>query len=257
MKKAILIVSFGTKHLNTLNNTIGAIERYIQEQFPNYRVYRAFTSEMIVSILKNEYATEVCTLDEAMDQMHEDGVDQVIVQPTYVVHSMAFLKLKEELKKYRGAFQKICLGEPLLNRPEDYKACVNAMIDEWKLTREEIIVIAGHGTRHYAQSAYTMLEYVFHLFGYTNVLVGTVRGFPDVNNVMEKLELLDRARVRIIPFMIVSGEHVMYDLSKGGTSWASRFSKMGFPSEVESRGLGEMQGIRRIFAEHIREALES
>ena len=44
MKKAIMTVSFGTSHLDTLEKTIGAIERELAEAFPDRTLYRAFTS---------------------------------------------------------------------------------------------------------------------------------------------------------------------------------------------------------------------
>lgn len=257
MKKAVLAVSFGTRHPETLENTIGAVERYIAESFPGYPVCRAFTSRMIRDILREKERIQVDSLDEAMQRMKSDGIRQVVVQPTYVVYGTAYMKLKEEIEKYESWFQKISLGTPLLDRPEDYKACVHSMIDEWGLGKDEIIVIAGHGTVNYAQSAYTMLEYMFHTLGYTNVLVGTVRGFPDINNVLEKLALLEKKNIRIIPFMIVSGEHVQADLAEGENSWTARFEAAGFPARVMEHGLGEMKGIQRIFAEHIREAMEA
>lgn len=257
MKKAILIVSFGTRHPETLRKTIGAIEEYSSSYFPDHKVYRAFTSEMIREMLLRKEGIKVDSVSEALYHIKSEGTDCVIVQPTYVVHGAAYLKLRDEIAQYRNFFRSLRLGAPLLNSTEDYKACVHAMISEWKLKKEEIIVIAGHGTMRYAQSAYTMLEYMFHTLGYTNVIVGTVQGFPDINNVMEKLALLQKNRIRLIPFMIVSGEHVQSDLTKGEKAWAERFERMGFPTEVVNRGLGEMKGIQRIFAEHMKEAMES
>ncbi len=257
MKKAILVVSFGTSHPDTLDQTIGAVEDYAREYFPDEKVYRAFTSRRIIELLQKRYDIYVDSLEDAMKRMEADGISRLVVQPTYVVHGAAWYGLKEELKRYESRFETLKLGAPLLNRPEDYKACVHAMIDEWGLDKDEIIVIAGHGTQQYAQSAYTMLEYMFHTLGYTNVLVGTVRGFPDINNVTAKLALLNKKKIRIIPFMIVSGEHVRTDLAEGEDSWTARFERLGFRTEVMNHGLGEMQGIRRIFAEHMKEAMES
>lgn len=54
MKKGILVVSFGTSHLDTMEKTIQAMEEGIAEAFPEYKVYRAFTSRMILRKLKKE-----------------------------------------------------------------------------------------------------------------------------------------------------------------------------------------------------------
>lgn len=257
MKKAILVVSFGTCHKEKLECSIGGIETYLKRQFKYYGLYRAFTSQRIIQKLWEESGIAVSTLEEAMVQMQEEGVEHVVVQPTYVVHGLEYEKLKDTLEDYQDLFKTIKLGEPLLSRVEDYKACVHYMIEDWKIRKEEVIVIAGHGTQGYAQGAYTMLEYAFHSMGYSNVIVGTVNGYPDVSDVIEKLRYLEPRPLRIIPFMIVSGEHVRRNLTDGEESWLARFRMLGFSSEVVEKGLGEIEGIQRIFTEHIREAMES
>lgn len=52
-KKAILAVSFGTSYTETRELTIGAIEKAIGEAFPEYEVFRAFTSQMIIDKLRS------------------------------------------------------------------------------------------------------------------------------------------------------------------------------------------------------------
>lgn len=257
MKKAILVVSFGTSYKENLERTIGGIENYLRGKFKNYRLYRAFTSQRIIRKLWEENKIAIPTLEEAITQMREDGMEHIVVQPTYVVHGLEYERLKSALEGYRDFFQTLKLGEPLLNQVEDYKACVHSVIEDWQMNKEEVIVLAGHGTQGHAQAAYTMLEYAFHSMGYSNVLVGTVEGYPSVSDVMQKLGMLEPRPLRIIPFMIVSGEHVHHDLSGDERSWMARFQSMGFPSRVVERGLGEMKGIQRIFAEHVREAMES
>jgi len=44
MKKAILVVSFGTTYKDTLKLTIEKIEDEIRERFKEYHVMRAFTA---------------------------------------------------------------------------------------------------------------------------------------------------------------------------------------------------------------------
>lgn len=255
MRKAILVVSFGTSHSSSLDNSIGAIEKYLKESFKNYKVYRAFTSRQIIKKLWEKSKIAVPSLEEAIIQIREEGIEHLVIQPTYVVHGLEFEGLREAIEDYRECFKTLKLGEPLLHREEDYKACVHCVVEEFEVTKNEIIVIAGHGTHGYAQPAYTMLEYVFHSMGYTNVLVGTVSGYPDIRNVMQKLHYLEPKPTRILPFMIVSGEHVCRDLTAGGQSWILRFGQMGFDTRVVKKGLGELEGVQRIFAEHVREAM--
>ena len=48
MKTAILVISFGTSHRDTLEKTIGAVEKKLKYEFKT-DVFRAFTSGMTVS----------------------------------------------------------------------------------------------------------------------------------------------------------------------------------------------------------------
>ena len=47
MSKAIVVVSFGTTYPETRRKTIEACEQALQERFPAYPVYRAFTSNVV------------------------------------------------------------------------------------------------------------------------------------------------------------------------------------------------------------------
>lgn len=80
-KKAILAVSFGTSHNDTRKVTIDAIERDMQNAFPNDKLYRAWTSKMIIKKLKTRDNVHINTVKEAMKQMIADGITDVVVQP--------------------------------------------------------------------------------------------------------------------------------------------------------------------------------
>ena len=71
----------------------------------------------------------------------------------------------------------------------------------------------GHGTDHHANSAYPTLEYTFHALGYTQVLVGTVESFPELNNVMARLEISGKKKAVLMPFMLVAGDHAKNDMA--------------------------------------------
>ena len=52
--KALLVVSFGTSHHDTREKTIDQIEAYLGQSFPDRKVYRAWTSGMIIQKLRRE-----------------------------------------------------------------------------------------------------------------------------------------------------------------------------------------------------------
>ncbi len=81
-----------------------------------------------------------------------------------------------------------------------------------------------------------------------------MESFPDLRNVMAKLEISGRKKVVLMPFMFVAGDHAKNDMAGEEDSWKSELEEKGYEVRVILKGLGEFEGIRKIFAEHIEEA---
>jgi len=249
--RAILVVSFGTSHMDALEKSIERIELHIEEAFPECRVYRAFTSEMILRKLRRTKGLQFHTVKEAMEQMASDGMEHVIVQPTHIINGIENDKMMDDLMEYTDRFKKIRVGKPLLTSVDDYKKAIHAVMAEVRLEAGEALVLMGHGTDHHANAAYPTLEYTFHSLGYSQVLVGTVEGFPDLRNVMTKLEIAGVETVTLMPFMLVAGDHAKNDMAGEEDSWKTELEAAGYEVKPLVKGLGEMKGIRSIFVEHI------
>ncbi|BDF05521.1 Sirohydrochlorin cobaltochelatase [[Clostridium] hylemonae DSM 15053] len=250
-KRAVLVVSFGTSHMDALKKSIEQVERHIEEAFPTYRVYRAFTSQMILRKLKRTQHLDIFTVKGAMEQMAADGMEEVIVQPTHIINGIENDKMMEDLMEYTDRFKKIRAGRPLLTSVDDYKKAIHAVMAEVELKEGEALVLMGHGTDHHANAAYPTLEYTFHSLGYSQVLVGTVEGFPDLRNVMTRLEISGMKKVMLMPFMVVAGDHAKNDMAGEDDSWKTELEAAGYEVRTLVKGLGEMKGIRNIYAEHI------
>ncbi|KMZ55472.1 cobalt chelatase [Dorea sp. D27] len=250
-KKAILVVSFGTSHMDALEKSIERIELHIEEAFPECRIYRAFTSGMVLRKLSRTKGLQFHSVKEAMEQMATDGMEQIIVQPTHIINGIENDKMMNDLIEYTDRFKKIRVGKPLLTSVDDYKKAIHAVMAEVRLEPGEALVLMGHGTAHHANAAYPTLEYTFHSLGYSQVLVGTVEGFPDLRNVMAKLEIAGAERVTLMPFMLVAGDHAKHDMAGEEDSWKAELEAAGYEVKPLIKGLGEMKGIRNIFVEHI------
>ena len=256
MGKGILVVSFGTSHLDTMEKTITVIEQDIARQFPEWSVYRAFTSRMIVRKLKRTENMEIDTVEEALGRMAADGISEVIVQPTHIINGIENDRMMEDLMEHMSLFRKIRVGKPLLSSVDDYKKAIHAVMSEVGLETGEMLVLMGHGTDHHANAAYPTLEYTFHALGYNQVLVGTVESFPELKNVMAKLEIAEKKKVALMPFMLVAGDHAKNDMAGEEDSWKTELEDAGYAVRVILKGLGEFEGIRKIFLEHIEETME-
>ena len=246
MEKGILVVSFGTSHMDTMEKTITVIEREIARRFPEWRGYRAFTSRMIVRKLKRTENMEIDTVEEALKRMAADGISEVIVQPTHIINGIENDRMMEDLMEHMSLFNRIRVGKPLLSSVDDYKKAIHGVMSEVGLETGEMLVLMGHGTDHHANSAYPTLQ----------VLVGTVESFPELKNVMAKLEIAEKKKVALMPFMLVAGDHAKNDMAGEEDSWKSELEDAGYEVRVIMKGLGEFEGIRKIFLEHIEEAME-
>lgn len=254
-KTAILAVSFGTSFPGTRERNIDRIEEDLAASFPQAAVYRAWTSKMIIKKLKTRDQIQIDTVKEAMERMAADGVTDVIVQPTHVINGIENDLMKEDALAYADSFDRIVFGTPLLTSAKDNETVISVLAEEWQLPSDEVLVLMGHGTTHYANSIYAALDYTFKDFGYTNIFLGTVEAYPSMESLLRQVNAYQPKKVHLAPFMIVAGDHASNDMSgEDPDSWKSQFEAAGFAVECHMKGLGEYSGIRRLLVSHAKEA---
>lgn len=254
VKKAILAVSFGTSHNDTRKVTIDAIENDMRRAFPDYALYRAWTSKIIIKKLKNRDGILINTVKEAMEQMHADGITDVLVQPTHVINGIENDRMKEDARLYQERFHSISFGDPLLTSEQDSVDIIRAIVEEFPdLNEKEVLILMGHGTTHYANTVYTALDSAFKDMGYKNILLGTVEADPALEALIKLVREREPSKVILAPFMIVAGDHAKNDMAGDDpNSWYSRFLAAGFRTETVVKGLGQYPGIRKILIEHLK-----
>lgn len=255
-KKAILVVSFGTSFAKTRAKTIDRMEADFAEAFPDYKVYRAWTSKKIIAKLLRRDGIRIPTVKEAVAQMLADGVTHVIVQPTHLVDGIENEQMKENVESCAQSFSSLVFGEPLLSTAEDQRQAIEAVMEEFKDRKaEEALVFMGHGTSHQVNSIYADLDSMLKELGYSHAFLGTVEAYPSLDTLLEKVAEFRPGKVLLAPFMFVAGDHAIHDMSgEGRDSWRSRFEEAGFTVECIMKGLGEYPGIRRLYIEHARAA---
>lgn len=253
-KKAILAVSFGTSHNDTREVTIDAIEKDMQAAFPEYPLYRAWTSKMIINKVNKRDHVHIDTVKEAMEKMRADGITDVLVQPTHVINGIENDIMKEEALSYREDFHSISFGDPLLTSEQDNREVLEAVAEEFSwLKEDEVLVLMGHGTTHYANSIYAALDYTFKDKGHKNIFLGTVEAYPSMESIMKLVRKYAPSKVVLAPFMIVAGDHAKNDMAGDDPeSWYSQFKEVGYEVEAVIKGLGEYPGIRKILVNHLK-----
>ena len=257
--KALLAVSFGTSHEDTLEKNIAAIERDLAAAFPKRTLRRAFTSGMILRRWKRERGVEIDDVPAALERLAGEGYADVLIQPTHVMNGEEYHKLMDQAAPYRPRFAHMAFGRPLLTAAEDYLDLGRALLDTLPPAREEAAVVyMGHGSEHQANSAYALMEYALHDLGRRDVVVGTVEGYPGFGQALRRLkERPEVSRVELRPLMTVAGDHAKNDLAgEEPDSWKSRLTAMGYAAACQLEGLGENPAIRSIFVRHAKTAAQ-
>ncbi|MBN7771902.1 sirohydrochlorin cobaltochelatase [Clostridium aminobutyricum] len=251
-KQAIVVVSFGTSHKDTREKTIQAIEQALAGKYPQRECRRAFTSGIIMKVLKERDQLVIDNVTEAMEHLLEDGFSDVIIQPTHIINGDEYDKMMAQIEPFRDKFEVLHVGAPLLTTSEDYTKTCEAIMKQFPSFKEnEALILMGHGTGHYTDAAYAALDYRFKALGYTNVFVGTVEGYPDFETMLEQVKQFEPERVILMPFMVVAGDHAMNDMAgEEEDSWKSIFEEAGFEVECLMKGIGEFKEIQQIYIEH-------
>ena len=279
--KGLLVVSFGTTHSGTCEETIGAIEACLAKAMPARRCYRAFTSRFIIKRIRERDSVNIDTVEEAMERMASEGIHDLLVVPTHMIPGGENDKMMAAVESSANLFEEIRVSRPLLDSPEDVKKLAEVIAAELLeksdtpagdaevqgRTADRILVLMGHGSadKPEVNRIYVETEEAFRSLGYDNVYVGTVEGRPSLEDVIAKLrtheadpgakreaDCEDGAKTEILlaPMMIVAGEHAINDMAgEGDDSWKSRIETIHKVRPV-IRGLGSYEGIQKMFLEH-------
>ena len=256
MKQAILAVSFGTTYPDTLEKTIAATEAALAQAYPGWPVYRAFTSGMILKKLRQRDGVEIDNVAQAMARLEREGYTQVAVQSTHVMHGEEYEKMLAQLEPYKLTME-IAVGAPLLHAQSDYEAVADALLSWLPLPADgEALVLMGHGTAHFANSAYAQMEHVLQS-RCPRIYIATVEGYPTLDSVAEQLQRQPEIRrLTLAPFMLVAGDHARNDMAGGEDSWKEVLEGKGYEVACILQGLGECPAIQKLFVAHCGEAME-
>lgn len=261
MKKAILVVSFGTSHIDALKNSIEKIENRIRDEFKEYEVFRAFTAHFIIKKLKERDNLHISTPEEALEKLKSNGFEEVIVQPLHIIPGEEFDYIKGVVEKSRNDFKAIKLGRPIFfyqgmnGLPEDYSLFIESIKDV--LVEEESVILFGHGTEHPSNAVYGMLQTVLIDEGYDNVFVATVEGYPTMENAIKKIKNRGIKNTKLVPLLLVAGDHAKKDMaSEDKGSLKSKLKSEGIEVSLHMHGLGEVDKFEQLYVNRIYDSIE-
>lgn len=256
IKKAILVVSFGTSYENTRKKTIGAVENKISKAFSEFNVFRAFTSGIIIKKLKKN-SIHIDTVSEALAKLALMGYTEVYCQPTHIMPGEEYDNMCRDVASFKDAFSVLKIGRPLLSQTEDYSDFIDAVHSDLKTDNKTAVVYMGHGTTHWANCAYPALQFWFGKRNFANVFVGTVEGYPTIDDVVEQLKKENYHKVVLMPLMLVAGDHAHNDMAGDEEdSWNKILSNEGYAVQIRLKGLGEYPHIQDMYVKHLSEIIK-
>ncbi len=256
MKKGILVVSFGTSYEETLKKNIEAIENKIKDAFAPMEVRRAFTSNMIIAKLKREQNLHIDRPMEALNRMIEEGYTEIYVQTLHVIPGYEYEKVKHAVIKARHKKGvQVHLGLPLLNHIEHYHEVVDAFAPYFEEENDtRAYVLMGHGTEHFANAAYSLLQRIFDEKR-SDIFIANVEGYPELEHIVDSV-VSEYKEVVLMPLMMVAGDHAINDMaSDEEDSFKSVFESHGVKATPVLMGMGENPKIQDLFVQRVQALL--
>jgi sirohydrochlorin cobaltochelatase len=273
--KELLVVSFGTSFNDSRVKDIGGIEKALQEAYPDWSVRRAFTAQIIINHIQARDGEIIDNVQQALERAVANGVKNLVVQPTHLMHGAEYDELVAMLDKYRDQFESVAVSEPLLGEVGSDATVINA--DKEKvavaITAEAVtkagyesldaaaadgvaFVFMGHGTSHTANVTYDQMQTQMQTLNYANVFIGTVEGKPEdtaCEAVIEAVHAAGYKKVILRPLMVVAGDHANNDMAgDDADSWKSQFTASKYFESIDCQiaGLGEIADIQQNYVAH-------
>ena len=278
----ILVVSFGTSFNDSRAEDIGGVEKALQAAYPDWSVRRAFTAQIIINHVQARDDEKIDNMDQALQRAVDNGVKNLVVQPTHLMHGAEYDELTEAVESYKDKFETVKIAEPLLGEVgadetainEDKAAVAEAItaeavktagFDSLDAAKEDgtAFVFMGHGTSHTAKISYSQMQAQMEQLGYENVFIGTVEGEPEdtaCEAVIEKLKNAGYKKVILRPLMVVAGDHANNDMAgDDDDSWKSQFEASGAFDSIDTQiaGLGGIDAIQQLYVAHTQAAIDA
>ena len=278
----LLVVSFGTSFNDSRAEDIKGIEDALQEAYPDWAVRRAFTAQIIINHVQARDGEKIDNMQQALDRAVANGVKNLVVQPTHLMHGAEYDEMVEAIDAYKDKFESVAIAEPMLGEVGEDATVIN---DDKKAVAEAItsqavseasydsadaaaedgtaFVFMGHGTSHTANVTYDQMQTQMENLGYKNVFIGTVEGEPEdtaCDVVIDKVKEAGYKKVILRPLMVVAGDHANNDMAGDDEdSWKTQFVESGAFDSVDSQieGLGRIDAVEQLYVAHTQAAIDS
>ena len=279
-EKELLVVSFGTSFNDSRVADIKSVEDALQEANPDWSVRRAFTAQIIINHIQARDGEKIDNMEQALERAVANGVKQLVVQPTHLMHGAEYDEMCAAIDKVRDKFESVEIAEPMLgevgsdttvinaDKEAVAKAVVAAALSEsgyesTAAAKEAGVayVLMGHGTAHVAKVTYSQMATQMDKLGYENVFIGTVEGEPEDTSCEAVIAAVKEAgytTVVLRPLMVVAGDHANNDMAGADEdSWKTMFEAAGLTVNCQISGLGRIADVQALYVAHTKAAIDA
>lgn len=255
--QTLLTVSFGAVSQQARDREIGGVEQALRRRCPQLSFARAYTSPTIRRLLAGRGVT-VPSLEQALEEQAAAGTQRLYLVPTHMIPGYEYDAIQASAEKFRPRFQRLRLAPPLLGDTQMVRALAHILTQRWPRRLGQAVVLVGHGTTHPGNLVYSALQGMFALAGRGDLLVGTIEGWPGLEELLPLLKRQGAERVILAPLLLTAGAHVGEDIAgPGPDSWKSRLEEAGVGVHPVLEGLGGMPQVQELYVRRLLSLLTS
>ena len=246
-KTGILLVHYGTSNDKSRAQTIDKLNSRVAETFPDCAVVEAYSAPSVIKTLAKRGIKKLY-ISQALDSLKALGCNRLVVQSTMLLDGVMTEMLRTEVGKVKNDFRAVSVVRPLLYSVDDCRTLIemltkSLLADKSVATQNSQVVLVGHGSDSPANAMYSQIDYLLKAEGKSSWHVGTIEGFPKIENVEQQLKNSKNKNVILVPLLYIAGNHQKEDIDG---VWKTQLQTKGYHVDVFGKGIGEMTEIQNM-----------
>ena len=246
-KTGILLVHYGTSNDKSRAQTIDKLNSRVAETFPDCAVVEAYSAPSVIKMLAKRGIKKLY-ISQALDSLKALGCNKLVVQSTMLLDGVMTEMLRKEVGKVKNDFRAVSVVRPLLYSVDDCRTMIemltkSLLADKSVATKKSQVVLVGHGSDSPANAMYSQIDYLLKAEGKSSWHVGTIEGFPKIENVEQQLKNSKNKNVILVPLLYIAGNHQKEDIDG---VWKTQLQTKGYHVDVFGKGIGEMTEIQNM-----------
>ena len=249
LKRAILMVYYGTSDDSVRAVSIDAMTERVRREFPEVEVREAWTSRAAVDALMRRSGQQRLLVRDALRQLKADGYNSIVVGCCELIEGNDARNVEQIVHDMQPMFFEINITTPLLYTDDDCRRALEVLINHAAPEADEQLVFVGHGKDGAYNEVYCLCDYILQHEGHSNSHVGTIAGYPSLENVKQILRQSGSRRVVLAPLIMIAAGHATKDIFK---TWREALEAEGYSVRLVRHGVIEYEEIQQMIVKKVK-----